>query len=55
MLINKIRDDLRNECSKHGDVRKVIIYDVSYLCTSVDSCPKEFYYYAENCSGNVFV
>ncbi|KAK2183167.1 hypothetical protein NP493_321g00001 [Ridgeia piscesae] len=27
VLINKIRDDLRNECSKHGDVRKVIIYD----------------------------
>ncbi|KAI0236713.1 hypothetical protein LSAT2_012746 [Lamellibrachia satsuma] len=27
VLINNIRDDLRKECSKHGEVRKVIIYD----------------------------
>ncbi len=29
MLINEIKDDLQAECSKYGEVKKVMIFDVS--------------------------
>ena len=29
MVINEIKDDLQSECSKYGEVKKVIIFDVS--------------------------
>ena len=29
MAINDIKDDLREECSKMGEVKKVILFDVS--------------------------
>ena len=29
MIINDVKDDLREECSKIGEVKKVIIFDVS--------------------------
>ena len=29
MLINEIRDDLREECEKFGVVKKVLLFDVS--------------------------
>ena len=29
MLINEIKDDLKEECSKIGEVKKLIIFDVS--------------------------
>ena len=28
MLINEIRDDLREECEKFGTVKKVLLFDV---------------------------
>ena len=28
-LINELRDDVRTECAKFGDVRKVQVHDVS--------------------------
>ena len=28
-LIQRMRDDLRDECKKYGEVKKVVIYDVS--------------------------
>ena len=36
MLINEIRDDLREECEKFGVVKKVLLFDVRrYTCTHV--------------------
>ena len=29
MLINDIKDDLKSECSIYGEVKKVLIFDVS--------------------------
>ena len=29
MLINEIRDDIREECEKFGVVKKVLLFDVS--------------------------
>ena len=29
MLINEIKDDLEAECGKYGEVKKVMIFDVS--------------------------
>ena len=31
LLINKVRDNLRTECSKYGEVKKVIIFDVTKI------------------------
>lgn len=37
MLINEIKDDLREECGKLGEVKKILIFDVNaevnHLCT----------------------
>lgn len=35
LVLNEYRDDLRSECEKFGEVKKVIIFDVSsrYCCT----------------------
>lgn len=36
MLINEIRDDLREECEKFGVVKKVLLFDVreyNYILT----------------------
>lgn len=34
-LINEIKDDLRDECSKLGEVKKVLIFDVSLIILSL--------------------
>ena len=33
MMINEIKDDLKEECSKYGEVKKVMIFDVSIVST----------------------
>ena len=35
MLINEIRDDLRDECQKFGEVKKVLLFDVRHACMSM--------------------
>lgn len=37
-MLNEYRDDLRTECEKFGDVKKVILFDVSLM----SSCCFEF-------------
>lgn len=34
-MLNEIREDLRTECEKFGQVKKVIIFDVSICCLAV--------------------
>lgn len=31
LVLNEYRDDLRSECEKFGEVKKVIIFDVSVV------------------------
>ena len=34
LLVTEIRDDLKSECEKFGEVKKVIVFDVSTLVVS---------------------
>lgn len=35
LVLNEYRDDLRSECEKFGEVKKVIIFDVSVIYSTV--------------------
>lgn len=39
LVLNEYRDDLRSECEKFGEVKKVIIFDVSVIyCYTAEYC-----------------